>query len=138
MRFHTPKNQAASFQLAPMIDIVFLLLIFFIVEWKYTRDETEIEISVPTAEKGTPAIQSISEIFINVTKTGQVRVSKETLTHEQLRAKLAHIVRVHKNQPVRIRGDQATPYQMIVQVIDTCRKAGIWNISFATQSPKKP
>jgi len=105
MRFHSPEPQSAGFQLAPMIDIVFLLLIFFIVEWKYTQDETEIEI-----------------------------VSRDVLSHDQLQTKLANIVRVHKNQPVRIRGDKETDFQTIVQVLDTCRKAGIWNVSFATKA----
>ncbi len=134
MRFHSPEPQSAGFQLAPMIDIVFLLLIFFIVEWKYTQDETEIEISVPTAEEGSPAVQAISEIFINVSTTGEIRVSRDVLSHDQLQTKLANIVRVHKNQPVRIRGDKETDFQTIVQVLDTCRKAGIWNVSFATKA----
>lgn len=134
MRFHTPEPQSAGFQLAPMIDIVFLLLIFFIVEWKYTQDETEIEISVPTAEAGTPAIQAISEIFINVSKEGEIRVSREQLSHDQLQSKLANIVRVHKSQPVRIRGDQDTDFQTIVKVLDTCQKAGISNVRFATKA----
>jgi biopolymer transport protein ExbD len=53
----------------------------------------------------------------------------------QLHNKLAAIARQFENQPVRIRGDGAVSYQRIVEVIDTCQKAGIWNISFATQKP---
>ena len=54
---------------------------------------------------------------------------------EQLLEKLAKIAKEYENQPVRIRGDGGVQYQRIVEVIDTCQKAGIWNISFATQRP---
>ena len=51
--------------------------------------------------------------------------------------KLSAIAKQFKNQPVRIRGDGNVAYQRIVEVIDTCQKAGIWNISFATQRPER-
>jgi biopolymer transport protein ExbD len=54
----------------------------------------------------------------------------------QLLEKLSAIAKQFQNQPVRIRGDGNVAYQRIVEVIDTCQKAGIWNISFATQRPE--
>ena len=59
------------------------------------------------------------------------------MTQDQLHAKLLRIAAVHKNQAIRIRGDGKVEYQKIVQVIDVCQKAGIPNISFATQVQKK-
>ena len=53
------------------------------------------------------------------------------------REKLTSIAKDNKNQPVRLRGDASVPYQRMVDVIDTCQKAGIWNISFASQAPKE-
>ncbi len=123
-------------QLAPMIDIVFLLLIFFIVTWQFTRSETELKVSVPTAEEGAEPSRQRGEIIINVMPDGDIRVEGATVDLIQLRDKLATIARQYENQPVRIRGDGTVPYQRIVEVIDTCQKAGIWNISFATQRPQ--
>ncbi|MEI7957020.1 MAG: biopolymer transporter ExbD, partial [Verrucomicrobiota bacterium] len=57
-------------------------------------------------------------------------------TLEQLHDKLSAVAKQWKNQPVRIRGDGGVNYQRIVEVIDTCQKSGIWNISFATQRPE--
>lgn len=122
-------------QLAPMIDIVFLLLIFFIVTWKFSRSETELNVSVPTAEEGSELTRPKGEIIINVLADGVIRVEGVTVDLPQLRDKLAAIARQFENQPVRIRGDGGVAYQRIVEVIDTCQKAGIWNISFATQRP---
>ena len=120
-------------QLAPMIDIVFLLLIFFIVTWQFSRSETEMKISVPTSEEGADPKRVLGEIIVNVRTDGQVVVEGRELTKAQLHDRLERIARLHENQPVRLRGDSDCSYQNIVEVIDTCQKAGIWNISFATQ-----
>lgn len=125
-------------QLAPMIDIVFLLLIFFIVTWQFTKSETELSVSVPTAQEGAEPERQMSEIVINILGDGVIRIEGTTVDLEQLLVKLAPIAAAFENQPVRIRGDGGVEYQRIVEVIDTCQKAGIWNISFATQRPSPP
>lgn len=122
-------------QLAPMIDIVFLLLIFFIVTWQFSRSETELDVSVPTAEQGEELTRPMGEIIINILKDNTIKVEGVAVDLAQLHDKLAAIAGQFENQPVRIRGDGEVTYQRIVQVIDTCQKAGIWNISFATQRP---
>ena len=122
-------------QLAPMIDIVFLLLIFFIVTWQFTKSETELKVSVPTAQEGADPQRQQGEIIINILSDGTIKVEGGVVDLAQLLEKLASIAAQYKNQPVRIRGDGGVAYQRIVEVIDTCQKAGIWNISFATQKP---
>ena len=61
-------SERTGIQLAPMIDVVFLLLIFFIVLWNYARFETEIDISVPAASAGENPERTIGEIVVNVKK----------------------------------------------------------------------
>ena len=122
-------------QLAPMIDILLLLLSFFIISWQYSRSETELNVSVPTAQEGAEPERQRGEIIINVLPDGTIRVEGATVDLSQLRDKLSEIAKQFENQPVRIRGDGKVEYQRIVEVIDTCQKAGIWNISFATQRP---
>jgi biopolymer transport protein ExbD len=137
MKFSSRQPEPAGMQLAPMIDIVFLLLIFFIVTWQFTRSETELNVSVPTAEEGSELNRPKGEIIINVLPDGTIRVEGLTVNLPQLHEKLAAIAKQYENQPVRIRGDGQVAYQRIVEVIDTCQKAGIWNISFATQRPTR-
>lgn len=120
-----------------MIDVVFLLLIFFIATMQFSQSEKEIDVSVPVAEEGADAHQTVGEIIINVRESGEVVVDKTVMTQPQLYAKLSRIAAVHKNQAIRIRGDGKVEYQSIVEVIDVCQKAGIPNISFATQSQRK-
>lgn len=135
MKFSSRQPEPATMQLAPMIDIVFLLLIFFIVTWQFTKSETELSVSVPTAKEGAEPNRQKGEISINILADGTIRIESVTLDLPQLLEKLASIAAQYKNQPVRIRGDGGVAYQRIVEVIDTCQKAGIWNISFATQKP---
>ncbi|MGB0291537.1 MAG: ExbD/TolR family protein [Luteolibacter sp.] len=136
MKFTSRQPESAGMQLAPMIDIVFLLLIFFIVTWQFSRSETELDVSVPTAEQGEELTRPMGEIIINILEDGSIKVEGVVVDLAQLHDKLKVIAVNFENQPVRIRGDGDVTYQRIVEVIDTCQKAGIWNISFATQKPK--
>lgn len=137
MKFQTREPETADFPLAPMVDVVFLLLIFFIATMQYTQSERELNVSVPVAEEGADARQTVGEIIVNVRESGEVVVDKTVMDKTQLFEKLKRIAAVHKNQAIRIRGDGKVEYQKIVEVIDVCQKAGIPNISFATQVQRK-
>jgi biopolymer transport protein ExbD len=137
MKFATRQPPPVSIQLAPMIDILLLLLCFFIISWQYSKSETELKVAVPTAQEGAePNDRQRGEIIINVLADGVIRVEGLSVDRPQLLEKLSAIAKQYKNQPVRIRGDGGVAYQRIVEVIDTCQKAGIWNISFDTQRPE--
>lgn len=136
MKFKVREPQNTGMQIAPMIDIVFLLLIFFIVTWQFSREEMDLRIAVPTSEEGADPQRVLGEIILNVRTDGTVTVWGETKNKAQLKQTLAAIALQHKNQPVRVRGDATTPFQRIVEVIDTCQQSGIWNISFATEKPR--
>lgn len=137
MRFASRQPPLIAMQLAPMIDILLLLLSFFIISWQFSQSETELKVAVPTAEEGADHGRQRGEIIINVLVDGSLRVEGLTVDLVQLKDKLTEIAKRFENQPVRIRGDSRVPYQNIVEVIDTCQKAGIWNISFATRRPSK-
>lgn len=123
--------------LVPMIDVLFLLLAFFIISWQFSQSETELNVSVPTAEEGTDSDRQRGEIIVNILADLSLRVEGKTVTLPELEQKLVSLVKDYKDQPVRLRGDATVPYQRMVDVIDTCQKAGIWNISFASQAPKE-
>ena len=137
MKFQNKEPESAAFPLAPMIDVVFLLLIFFIATMQFSQSERELNVSVPVAEEGADARQTVGEIIVNVKEDGEVVVDNAVMTQAQLFEKLKRIAAVHQNQAIRIRGDGLVEYQKIVEVIDVCQKAGIPNISFATQVQRK-
>ena len=136
MKFTSRQPPPVSIQLAPMIDILLLLLSFFIINYQFSKSETELNVSVPTAQEGAEPERVRGEIIINIVADGSIRVEGLAVDRQQLLDKLSTIAKQFQNQPVRIRGDGSVPYQRIVEIIDTCQTAGIWNISFATQRPE--
>jgi len=121
-----------------MIDIVFLLLIFFIVTWSYARFETELDISVPAAEEGQEPKRTVGEIIVNVREDGTIILNAVSISEDELLGKLQRIAAVHKDQAVILRGDSETSYTHIIMVLNICQKAGIWNVAFATSRPVPP
>lgn len=126
------KADVPGFQLAPMIDVVFLLLCFFVASQIFSQWEMSIDIQLPTAETGTAPDRLPGEIIINVFEDGQLVVNQEALTGKELTVLLERIVKLFPGQPVLIRADASTDYEHVIRVLDLCRRVDIWNISFAT------
>lgn len=126
-----------GFQLAPMIDIVFNLLCFFIVGQVFAQWEKEIDVKLPTAQSAAMLQRLEGEIIINVRKDGTMVINRQELDEAGLKAMLGRVAGMFNRQPVLIRADKETPYQYIVRVLDVCRQVDIWNISFATSVDSK-
>lgn len=121
--------------LTPMIDVVFLLLCFFVTSQIFAQWETEIDVALPTAATGGAPQRLPGEVIINVRADGAAVVNGQTLDDAQLRSMMDRLVELFPGQPVLLRADKATAYEHVVRVLDTCRQADIWNISFATLAP---
>lgn len=121
--------------MAAMMDVVFLLLCFFITTQIFSQWETEIDITLPTAESGDVQQRLPGEIIINVKADGQIRINQRVLGEEQLGTVLRDLAALFPGNPVLIRADQKTDFAHVIAVLDRCRAADIWNISFATSVP---
>ena len=139
MKFNVKIPDGIGFQLAPMLDIVFLLLIFFVVTQKIILNEQDLKVKVPTAPKTTEEVsRAIDEIIINAREENDeliITIDREVFTREQLAAMLQRMVAVNPSQPVRIRADAEMHWQKVADVISTCSQAGVWNVSFSKQLP---
>lgn len=137
MNFRARFNpESAGFQMAPMIDVVFLLLSFFIATQIFSQWETEINITLPTAVTGEAPRRLPGEIMINISAGGEVSVNQRILAKDELRGLLMRLASLYPGQPVLLRADKAAPYEYVIQVLDQCRTADIWNIAFATIDPE--
>ena len=121
--------------LTPMIDVVFLLLCFFVTSQIFAQWETEIDIALPTAATGGMPQRLPGEVIINVMADGTAVVNGQSLGDGELRTMMDRLVELFPGQPVLLRADKSTAYEHVVRVLDTCRQADIWNISFATLAP---
>jgi biopolymer transport protein ExbD len=131
------STQAPGFQIAPMIDIIFLMLCFFVTSQIFSQWETEIDVQLPTAEKVGAPERLPGEVIINVLDDGTTIVNRRVLDREGLGSLLRRVSEHFPGQPVLVRGDRRTDYEHIIRVLDLCRQADIWNISFATTSSEK-
>ncbi|TDU69355.1 biopolymer transport protein ExbD [Prosthecobacter fusiformis] len=124
-------------QLAPLVDVLFLLVIFFAVTSHYAKNEQVMDISVPAADEGEEKeSRNVGEIIINIKSAGEIIVNGQELTEEELLVKLRNIASIYKDQAVILRGDEVADYKYVINVLNTCQKAGIWNIAFATRKPE--
>ncbi|HOU21931.1 MAG: biopolymer transporter ExbD [Kiritimatiellae bacterium] len=121
--------------LTPMIDVVFLLLCFFVTSQIFAQWETEIDITLPTAATGSVPQRLPGEVIINVRADGTTVVNGQVLDAAGLRSMMDRLVELFPGQPVLLRADKTTAYEHVVRVLDTCRQADLWNISFATLAP---
>ncbi len=128
--------QAADLELAPMVDVVFQLLIFFIVTWQFARFERDMDISVPAAEQAANKDRQAGEIIINVRKDGTVVLNGLVTSGDDLLAKLKAISETYPDQAVILRGSAEADFQSIIDVLDVIKEAGIWNVAFATTRPE--
>jgi biopolymer transport protein ExbD len=137
MKFRdTNAQQGAELELAPMVDVVFLLLIFFIVTWQFARFERDMDISVPAAEETTDEPRNVGEIIVNVRTDGSIVLNGLEVSEDELLAKLKSISQAYPDQAVILRGSSEANFQAIINVLDEIKKAGIWNVAFATTNPQ--
>lgn len=140
MKLNTKLPDPVGFQLAPMLDVVFLLLIFFVVTQKIILNEQDLKVKVPTAPKTSEqTARAIDEIIINAREEdGEliVTIDREVFTREKLDTLLRRMVAVNPNQPVRIRMDADMRCQKLADVITTCTQAGVYNVSFSSKMPE--
>jgi len=131
------KPESPGFQMTPMIDVVFLLLCFFVTTQLFAQWETEIDITLPTSKTGQLPQRLPGEIILNIYEDGRVVVNGRTLEGDALGSMLQQVAKLSPGQPVLLRADRGTDYEHVIEVLDLCRLADIWNISFATGVPEE-
>ena len=123
-------------ELAPLLDVLFLLIIFFSVSSTFIK-ESRFDIELP--ETGEVAEMSVSETSVGVYVDGYGKLyvgagigEKEPITSSRLREKLSRMMIDQPEASVSIYGDKKVDYQSIISVMDICRESGIKSISIVT------
>lgn len=137
MKFRRRKApDIIGFQIAPMVDILLVLLCFFIVTWNFARKEMELDVKVPAAKSGNEPVAAVNQTVLNVKIDGSVVWNRKTVPPAELQTRLTELARLYPDYAIILRGDENAAYKAIVNVLDICRDAGIWNVAFATDKPK--
>lgn len=122
MRIKRPPEDDVGISMTPLIDMVFLLLIFFLVATKFADIERDVRIRPPSARSARPVTEMPREIVINVTREGRFLIAGQEMNMDALDGMLATAVARNPQQVVVIRGDRETVLQYAVNVLDLCEK----------------
>ena len=123
------QNTAANINMTPLIDMVFILLIFFLVTSSFTK-EAGIEVSRPTAESGQR--QETASIVVAVNKSGDIWLDNQRIDIRSVRAKIESMHAQNPEGTVIIMSDKDARMGTAVQVLDQVRLAGVTNVAIAT------
>lgn len=109
----------------PMADVLFNLLIFFLLATTIAQVEREMAVALPSAGAAAPISQELREIIVNVDNSGQILVAGQRVEPEQLRRQIESAVKSNPQQKVSVRGDRATAYANVARALDICKTAGV-------------
>jgi biopolymer transport protein ExbD len=119
------EGEGSGIDLTPLIDVVFQLLLFFMVTATFQNDEKDLKIRVPAAENGNAAEELPETLVVGVRQDGVFTVGSESYEKEPLRQLLARAKRKNAEQRVIVRADRDAPTRFPVTVLDLCAGLGI-------------
>jgi len=133
MPFKTDTIEEPTLNLTPMIDIVLLLVIFFMVGTQFSEEERQYSIELPTVSDAQPLTALPDELVVNVDGEGRIYIEDRELTTDQLQQELTAARERYADQAVVIRGDADGPYQNVMTILSICKDVKIRNVQLANR-----
>ena len=128
------SSAAGTLSLTPLIDVVFLLLIFFLVTSRFDEEERRLPIELPVATSATPMTQKPREVVVDIDREGSLFVNGNAVTPAELEENLRRAVASNPtNQSVVIRADAEVSFQPVVSVMDMCNRTGVSEYTTTTK-----
>jgi biopolymer transport protein ExbD len=122
--------------LTPLIDMVFLLLVFFLAATTFAKEEVEMDLDLPEATSGVAQADD-HLLIVNVLRDGTLRVDGRPVGLEGLRQRLLAAAARNKDQAVLIRGDTMVQFGVVAQAFDACLAAKLRRVSVAAEPEAK-
>lgn len=138
MPLRTHLDEQPTLNLTSMIDVLFLLIIFFMVGTKFTEMERKIGLKVPQVSDVEALTAAPEKKVVNVYRDGQIAMDRETITLDELSRRLSAARAQYADLGVLVRGDGSGEFQHVAEVLNTCRKAGISELGVAVTTEKPP
>jgi biopolymer transport protein ExbD len=127
------STEGDDMNLTPLIDVVFNLLVFFLVATSFQRVQRELQVDLPKAKSSETMSRDIQPVAVTVAKDGGVTMGGKPVTVEELPRRLKEAVASVRRPRVFVRGDAQAYHQNIVAVLNACQEAGISDVSLATE-----
>lgn len=127
------STEGDELNLVPLIDVVFNLLIFFLVATSFQMVQRELQVELPAAKSAEAVTTEIQPIYVTVDREGVITMAEKRVSQEDLPRVLRETAQKMRRPRVFVRGDARTYHQNIVSVLDACQEAGITDVSLATE-----
>jgi len=138
------EGKPAEVNIAPLIDVTFLLIVFFMSIWQASHIEVKAELLLPEATQGNPELQRDRDrLIVNIDKDGDIYVSNMRYSIEDLSTLLAREAERSRGEdgfaerPVFIRADGDLPFGDVQAVMMICRDWRIWRLALRTRKPEE-
>jgi len=133
MALRTQVEEIPQLNLTAMIDVLFLLIIFFVVGTEFVKAERQIELQLPQVSKNEALSAAPEKKVINVYRDGQITYERQEVSLEQLQAQLKAAREKYLGLGVLVRGDASVPFERVANVLSTCKQAGIQDLSISVE-----
>ena len=134
MRMPIEQQEETKLQMAPMIDMVFLLIIFFMTA-SHLSSQKNMDLDIPDARSGTVPKERPDRWTINILRDGSVFSGQQPVTLDELRARVAARVQADPGVKVYLRADKLTPHRQVRLVMNAMAEAGVGDFIFGVFSP---
>ncbi len=132
MQFYTRKRRPPTINIVSLIDILCILLIFFIVTTTFKKDEPEVQIDLPRSTQAQEAERADEPFVIFVSKEGKIFIRNEEISLANLPARLKQMRSSQPELGFVMRADEGVPLGLFVGVLDASKEAGIDNLGLTT------
>jgi biopolymer transport protein ExbD len=135
--FSEYHKQRPMIQLAPLVDIAFWALMFFMIIAVFNQMEAQVPLTLPQSKTAVQAAQSAGKIVINITKDGRFIVNQKEYTANGLTLMLRQVSKLFPGEQVIIRADELTYHKYVIQALDACGRSNLSDVSFSTIRDEK-
>ncbi len=138
MTFYTRKRRAPSVIIVSLIDILAILLIFFIVTTTFQKNQPQLQINLPESKTAEQAPAENSQpLVLRIKSADQITLDEKPVTLETLADALKTLREQAPGRPIAMQADREAPFGLVVKALDALRDAGIKNIPAFTQPEEK-
>lgn len=135
MKIAVRKRRAPSIIIVSLVDILTILLIFFVVSTTFKRDQPEVQINLPESETATKAPAEIDHAIVSVDANDEVLLDGRPLPVEELENAVREII-LAKKSSLALQADKKASFGMIIKVMDALKLAGVKNLPAFTHGEK--
>jgi len=123
------RRESLTLDMTPLVDVVFLLLIFFLVTSVFKKDELALILNLPSSKEGSKIIDK-KELIVELSKD-EIAINKDILTFKEVDTKLATVK--DKERPIVVRIDKDVKYERIIKLFDLLEKYGLHNLQLVKE-----